>query len=277
RAPALSKVLGAPLHRVFPDIVAIIVEDDLRVYWRYEPSIAREFTFQLIRAPSGIAESNETLARTLVVANGTQDVGARRHRDSPIDIDRFDPPIVRTMDHESKFRRNRAPLIDGHVAGQRVFGAAEGLQHRCERASTDGSIDHDAEGAVLIVTHHENDSVIEARIAHSRRGNQQLASKKRATRDLTRRQCRSHKRRRGEHRSEHQGQREEVESLQAHGIPRRQQMRPAPEYCHNRKTSLLKSREIQSWLSRCCPHTVSGPRFPSADRRNAAGWRARCS
>src|SRR5262249_12498088 len=94
----ISEVLGSPLHGMVPDVIAIVVEDDLGIYWRHEPGVAREFALQLIGSPSGIAKGNETLARTAIVPDGAQDLGMRRHRHAPVDIDRFRSAIIGTVD-----------------------------------------------------------------------------------------------------------------------------------------------------------------------------------
>jgi len=77
--------------------------------------------------------------------------------------------------------------------------------------------DDDAKGAVLIVPHHQDHCVVEARIAHLRRSNQQLTCERRALRGFFgRRQGRIEERRWKKNRCDDHAKRREPN--QAHGF-----------------------------------------------------------
>src|SRR5262247_2274168 len=64
---AHSQILGARREGQVPHLVALLVEDQLRVGRRRDPGAALELAFELARAPAGIAEGHEAFLRTAAV------------------------------------------------------------------------------------------------------------------------------------------------------------------------------------------------------------------
>src|SRR5262245_255810 len=63
RLPSRLKVLRAAFHGIVPDLVAVLVEDELGVLRRREPEPVGELALELARRPAGVAECDQALAR----------------------------------------------------------------------------------------------------------------------------------------------------------------------------------------------------------------------
>src|SRR5258707_12154106 len=102
-----SKVLRPALHGVVPDLVAVLVEDELGVMRRREPEAVRKLALELARRPAGVAECDEALAGAVMVADVAQDLEARRHRPAAVDVDGVGPMLLRPVDHKADLGLHR--------------------------------------------------------------------------------------------------------------------------------------------------------------------------
>src|SRR5437762_13353988 len=82
--------------------VDVVVEDQIGIGRAVQPAIVLDLVFQLTRAPAGIAERKDRLARTDAVRDRFQDIECRRQRDAVVDRERrvLDEEIAR-MKHEA--------------------------------------------------------------------------------------------------------------------------------------------------------------------------------
>src|SRR5262249_52770406 len=101
RLPSRSKVLRPALHGIVPDLVPVLVEDELGVWWRREPEAVGKLALELARRPAGVAECDEAFARAAMVADVAQDLEARRHRDAAIDVDGVGAMVFGAVDHKA--------------------------------------------------------------------------------------------------------------------------------------------------------------------------------
>src|SRR5215471_18869713 len=95
---------GPARHGVVPQLLAILVKDQLGVLGCGEPVAPGELAFQLARSPAGIAEREEALFRTPVAADVAQDLSARRHRHASVDRQGLLAPIFGTVHDKTQFR-----------------------------------------------------------------------------------------------------------------------------------------------------------------------------
>ncbi len=110
-----------------------------------------------------------------MVADVAQHVRVAGHRDAAVDIDGAGAVIVGAVNDEADLGLHGA-------AGEQPNGAlgalavdAEGVQQLRDRQFLAGPVDHDAERAILVVLHHQDDRVLKSRVAHLGRGDQKLA------------------------------------------------------------------------------------------------------
>src|SRR6516162_5275122 len=82
-----SEFLGPPFHCLVPDLIAILIKDQLGVFRGREPGTVLELALELSRPPACVSECNESLCRATVVADVAQDFAARRDSNVPVDID----------------------------------------------------------------------------------------------------------------------------------------------------------------------------------------------
>src|ERR1700730_18042892 len=65
--PLRLEIPGAARHRVFPQIGAVVIEDQSRLGGRGEPVPAGEFALELTRSPARVAERKEALHRAPIM------------------------------------------------------------------------------------------------------------------------------------------------------------------------------------------------------------------
>src|SRR5262249_21396527 len=128
RLPSLSKVLRPPFHGIIPDLVAILVEHQLGVLRRREPEPVGELALELARRPAGVAECDQALARTAMVADVAQDLVARRHRDAAVDVDGAGAMVFGAVDHKADIGLYRTAGEDAHLSRNRRVLLAERFQ-----------------------------------------------------------------------------------------------------------------------------------------------------
>jgi hypothetical protein len=88
--------------------------------------------------------------------------------------------VVGAVEHESELRLDRAAREDAHAAGDAGRRLTQHLQEACKRTLLERSVNDDAHGPVAVVQHEQDNGLVEARIAHVRRGDQELACERRA-------------------------------------------------------------------------------------------------
>src|SRR4029077_655791 len=111
-----SKVLRPAFHGVIPDLIAILVEDELGVLRRREPEAVGKLALELARRPAGIAECDEALARAAMVADVAQDLEARRPRDAAVDVDGVGAMVFGAVDHKADLGLHRTAGEDAHLS-----------------------------------------------------------------------------------------------------------------------------------------------------------------
>ena len=62
---------------MIPDLVAVVIEDEVCVLRRREPETMGELALELTRRPAGVAERDEALVGAALVADVAQDLAAR--------------------------------------------------------------------------------------------------------------------------------------------------------------------------------------------------------
>ena len=67
-----SEILRAPFHRVVPDLAAVAVEHESRIFRYGELEALIELALQLAGSPSRIAEGDQGLCRTLMIGDVVQ-------------------------------------------------------------------------------------------------------------------------------------------------------------------------------------------------------------
>src|SRR6266851_254876 len=128
-----SKVLRAASHGALPELFPVLVENQGRLFRGDKPDAACEFTLELAGRPARIAEENEALLRSPVVADVAQDLGRRGHRHAPVNVDGFGAAIIGAVDDKADLRRHRTAREHAHAAVGRVFLLTERLENTCER------------------------------------------------------------------------------------------------------------------------------------------------
>src|SRR5579883_3210965 len=115
--PPRRLVLGiVPRHGVEPNLGAVIVEHQRRILRYGEPIAARNLIVELRGRPSGIAESDQALARSMAEADVAQHIGSRRQRDMAVDVNGIGAAVLGVVDDNFFFRDARATEKDPHRA-----------------------------------------------------------------------------------------------------------------------------------------------------------------
>src|ERR1700681_2102441 len=94
-------------HGVVPELVPVLVEDQLAVSGGREPGSLPELGLELAGSPTRIAERHQHLLRSMPARDVAQYFAARRHGDATIDLDRLGPMIIRAVDHKADRRLDR--------------------------------------------------------------------------------------------------------------------------------------------------------------------------
>src|SRR5260370_21144453 len=89
---------SAARHCILPQVVAVVVEDELRLFGSGEPVVTRQLALELAGSPAGIAEREEALLGTLTMTDVEEDLTARGHCHAALAIDALGPPIFVPVD-----------------------------------------------------------------------------------------------------------------------------------------------------------------------------------
>ncbi len=164
-------------------LVDIVAEDQVRIGVAVQPAIVLDLVLELARRPAGIAQRQDRVLRSGALGDRLEDVHRRGQADAVVDIQRrvLDEEIAR-MQHEAAAGIDRAALL--HLHGLGVFRQLDlvGLLDDVELYQQAGKIDaagravdDDAHRPFRGMRAHVDDGALEARIAHHRHGDQQLA------------------------------------------------------------------------------------------------------
>ncbi len=165
---------GAAGHRVMPQVAAVVVEDQLWVAAGDEPVVPRDLALELTRCPTRIAKGDQALLWPHVVADRAQHLFVRGHRQAGADREGVGIVVVGAVHHKAEFGLHWAALKHHQAALDPGGPIAGRFQKAFDRALFERAIDDDAKGAALVLTHHQDHRVIEARVAHGRRRDQEL-------------------------------------------------------------------------------------------------------
>src|SRR5271169_2399134 len=127
-------------------MVAVVVEDQLRVAGRGEPVMMVDLAFELSWSPAGIAKGEKALLRPLVVADVAQDLLVRGHRHDA-DGKGVGAMVLGAVHDKTELRLDRAAGKDQEAAvdpGGLITGP---LQQALDGALFYRAVDDDAESA----------------------------------------------------------------------------------------------------------------------------------
>ena len=189
-----------------------------------EPAAECQFAFELARSPTGVAERDETLSGASMVTDVAQHLGIGCHRHAAIDIDGAGTMVVGTVHDEAGLRLHRPAGEQAHAALAALAVEPERIQQFRHRQLPGRTVDGDPQRAVLVVPHHQDDRVAEARIAHLGRGDQKLAGERCAWPRVLRLRQRDV----GQHRRDQQDAEPQHDTPGPHGRHRPASCRDAP-------------------------------------------------
>ena len=148
-----------------------------------QPAIMLDFVFQLSRRPARIAQRQDGVLRPGSLGDRFQDIDGRRKADAFVDVERriLDEEIA-GMQHEAAAGIDRTALQDLHRLGVfrqldlvRALDDIELHQQPREIDAAHRAVDDDAHRPFGRMRAHVDDRAFEARIAHHRHRDQQLA------------------------------------------------------------------------------------------------------
>src|SRR5260370_22363942 len=142
---------SAARHCILPQVVAVVVEDELRLFGSGEPVVTRQLALELAGSPAGIAEREEALLGTLTMADVEEDLTARGHCHAAIDIDGLGAPIFGAVEDKAEFRLHWAAGEDAHDARYAGVIMTGRLQQGRNRALADRAVYHDPQSSLLVV------------------------------------------------------------------------------------------------------------------------------
>src|SRR5208282_161810 len=140
-------MLGAMLPGVIPEILPVLIENQVRIGLRGPPCALLDFTFELVRFPAGVAEGHEDFDWPLLFADIPQNLDARCHRKAIIDGDGLRPMVIGAVHDEAEFRLDRAARENAYGARKVAALLAKLLEKAGERALSDRFVDDDPNGA----------------------------------------------------------------------------------------------------------------------------------
>ena len=149
-------------------------EDQLGIGRQAEPGIAGHLVLELARAPAGVAQGHQQLARTLAPRHRLEDVArggeahAVGHRHGGV------PVAQGLMQHETAVGLDRT--AEEHRAGAERLGSERQLDALEQGAQGDlgGAVDDQAERAARVVLGDIDDRAGEVRVGHAGHGQQEL-------------------------------------------------------------------------------------------------------
>src|SRR5437879_3416433 len=81
------KILHALRVGEIPDLVAVFLEDQLRLSRRDHPVTSRQLALELPGRPAGVAEGDQALLRAVLADDVAQHVAIGGHRQAGVDVD----------------------------------------------------------------------------------------------------------------------------------------------------------------------------------------------
>src|SRR5262245_22295051 len=175
RAQHRLEILAAQRIDDVPQLLAVLVEDQLAVSRHRGPRSARNLAFELALCPARIAEHDHTFLRALADADVAQDFAIHGHRNVTISIKRLRGVIVGAVNDEAELGLHRAAREQTHRSVPRRALVTHRLEQLRQRTLGGEPIDDQPEDALLVVPRHQNHGARKARIAHRWRRHQELA------------------------------------------------------------------------------------------------------
>src|SRR5262245_17790822 len=172
------EILAAQRIDDVPELLAVLVEDQLVLGRHRGPRSARNLAFELARCPARIAKQDHALLRALADADVAQDLPIHGHRHATIDVKRLCRVIVRTVNDEAELGLHRAAREQAHRSIHRRSLVTQRLKELRQRTLSSQPIDDQPERAILVVPRHQDHGALEARIAHRGRRHQELAGER---------------------------------------------------------------------------------------------------
>jgi hypothetical protein len=153
------------------------VEQHVRIGAHGEPAVARDFVFQLTRAPAGVADGDQHALRTGAVGDGFEHVDRGGEGDVGGNLQGRGIAAGRRMQYEAAVVLHRAAEHDRlvhHAVAQPVgdFQVDPIEQHLHRHVG--GLVDDDAEHALVVVLANIDDGAAEDRIVHRRHRDQEM-------------------------------------------------------------------------------------------------------
>src|SRR5262249_22638196 len=113
-----SQIPRATRECQLPDLVAVLVEHQLRIGRRREPDIVRHLVVELACAPTRIAEREQALLRSGLGRHVAQDLRARGERHPAIDRERTGTTVLGTVQYQHYVGLNRASAEHRHARSE---------------------------------------------------------------------------------------------------------------------------------------------------------------
>src|SRR5258705_5910764 len=175
---AALKILDAQRIDDVPELLAVLVENQLTVSRNRRPRPARDLAIELARTSAGVAKHDQVLLRALAGGDVAQDVEIHRDRHPAVDSKRLRPDIVGAMHDKAELGLYRTACEQTHSSADRRALLAQRLKQLRQRPLGRRPVDDKPEGAVLVVPCNEDHATLEAPILHRWRRHQELTSER---------------------------------------------------------------------------------------------------
>mmetsp|Transcript_11328 Transcript_11328/g.21959 ORF Transcript_11328/g.21959 Transcript_11328/m.21959 type:complete len:230 (+) Transcript_11328:224-913(+) len=162
-------------------VVALLdrrVEDDGRRGVDRQPTVAADFLFELAGGPAAVAQGDQQLARPGAIRQRLQHVAAGGHLQAAghgqrrVVVRPF--AVQRLMQHKATVRLHR-PAVEHRALGQAVGGRAElDLLEETAQRQRDRLVDHQPQGAVVVVLAEVDHGARKGLVGHARHGDEEL-------------------------------------------------------------------------------------------------------
>ena len=161
-------------QRAAPLRVVVAVEHDGLVGRHRQPRILLDLGIELARSPAGIAQRQQTLARSVALGDRLQHVEAGGQRHRVVDAQAALAGPVRGVQHEAARVVHRAAGAQPYPASRRHRRDLELPQQIVELGTLQRAIEHQAHRAFRRMRTEIDDALGKARILHRRHRDQQL-------------------------------------------------------------------------------------------------------
>src|SRR6516162_5105643 len=154
-------------ERTMPFTVVIESEHDIVICSDRKPAIGLDFGVELTWCPAGIAEGEEALARTLISADGAQDLKARCDRKIAVDMESGLLAIVGRVEHKTSACFDRASKMHRMRIGDSARFDVELREQLSHGQRAQPLIDNQAHRACVVAVGAEiNDRPSKPRVQH---------------------------------------------------------------------------------------------------------------